>query len=207
MHNNAIGPEICGGVPDEHYTSPYVDEAGHPLPDPPGCRRFDPSVEGRFSLFKASMHELLYPQTRIPKVTRFDRPVTITLPLAVRNGNEVRYAAATIVFPPGTPSSRIGNFRHKEFANDVLLAQVDPAKLREKYGARYGSRNGEPIAVAIEDAARTLLDNPARLLEVGGELRALYSNSLALRENDGHRFGEDLSDTDKNALIAFLATL
>jgi hypothetical protein len=28
-----------------------------------------------------------------------------------------------------------------------------------------------------------------------------------LREDDGHRFGEDLPDQDKRALIAFLATL
>ena len=26
-------------------------------------------------------------------------------------------------------------------------------------------------------------------------------------ENDGHRFGEDLPDADKKALIAFVATL
>ncbi|MCC2663257.1 MAG: hypothetical protein K0S35_1179, partial [Geminicoccaceae bacterium] len=34
-----------------------------------------------------------------------------------------------------------------------------------------------------------------------------YSNSRARIENAGHRFGEDLSDADKKALTAFLATL
>ena len=34
--------------------------------------------------------------------------------------------------------------------------------------------------------------------------RQLFEPEL---HDDGHRFGEDLSDTDKNALIAFLATL
>ena len=34
-----------------------------------------------------------------------------------------------------------------------------------------------------------------------------YSSCTADVENDGHRFGEDLPDADKKALIAFLATL
>jgi hypothetical protein len=35
----------------------------------------------------------------------------------------------------------------------------------------------------------------------------VYASCTDDIENDGHRFGEDLSDADKNALIAFLATL
>jgi len=35
----------------------------------------------------------------------------------------------------------------------------------------------------------------------------VYSSCSTEIENDGHRFGEDLSEADKNALIAFLATL
>ena len=34
-----------------------------------------------------------------------------------------------------------------------------------------------------------------------------YSNVLARTENSGHRFGEGLSERDKQALTAFLATL
>jgi hypothetical protein len=34
-----------------------------------------------------------------------------------------------------------------------------------------------------------------------------YSSCTADVENAGHRFGEDLTDSDKNALTAFLATL
>jgi hypothetical protein len=51
------------------------------------------------------------------------------------------------------------------------------------------------------------MTDPKSLLVVGSELREVYNNSLMLREDDGHRFGEDLSDKDKLALIAFLATL
>jgi hypothetical protein len=38
-------------------------------------------------------------------------------------------------------------------------------------------------------------------------LQKHYTTCVEEIENAGHRFGEDLSDADKNALIAFLATL
>ncbi len=63
------------------------------------------------------------------------------------------------------------------------------------------------MAATIRDSAKDLLADPKTLLTIGAELREIYSNSLMLREDDGHRFGEDLPDQDKQALIAFLATL
>jgi hypothetical protein len=39
------------------------------------------------------------------------------------------------------------------------------------------------------------------------KLMRLYSTCLDSVENKGHRFGQDLPESDKNALIAFLATL
>src|SRR5690606_6084885 len=50
LHNNAIGPEICGRPGDaavDFYRSPYVDAEGKPLASAPDCWPFDPSVEGR----------------------------------------------------------------------------------------------------------------------------------------------------------------
>ena len=45
-------------------------------------------------------------------------------------------------------------------------------------------------------------------LQVGNDfVQRYYSNLLELRENSGHRFGETLNGHDKQALIAFLATL
>jgi hypothetical protein len=208
MHNNAIGPELCGGPEDEHYNSPYVDEKSLTrLADPPACWPFDPSVEGRFKLYKASMNDLLNPGKRVPKITLFNRDVIIKLLPKLSDGDVERYVDATIVFPKGTPSSRIGNFRHKEFANDLVLSKVDFAKLEAKYVARYGPEKGKTVAATIRDKAKDLVMNPKNLLMIGAELREVYSNSLMLREDDGHRFGEDLPDKDKQALIAFLATL
>ena len=38
-------------------------------------------------------------------------------------------------------------------------------------------------------------------------IQRYYSNVLSRTENSGHRFGEGLNERDKQALIAFLATL
>ena len=82
MHNNAIGPEICGkptaGGP-EFYASPYVDAEGRPLANPPDCWPYDPSVEGRYELYKASMEQLLNPDRRIPKMFVLDRDMVIDI--------------------------------------------------------------------------------------------------------------------------------
>lgn len=208
MHNNAIGPELCGGPEDEHYNPPYADEKRVvPLADPPACWPFDPSVEGRYRLFKASVADLLNPGKRVPKITMFNRDVVIRLFPKLSDGNVERYLNATIVFPKGTPASRIGNFRHKEFADDLVLSKTDFGKLEAKYVARYGPEAGKTAAATIREKAKDLMNDPKSLLLVGAELRELYSNSLMLREDDGHRFGEDLSDRDKQALTAFLATL
>jgi hypothetical protein len=207
MHNNAVGPEVCGGSPDDHYHSPYVDTEGKPLASPPPCWVFDPSVEGRFKLYKASMKALLNPSQRIPKVTGFNSEVTIRLFPKLGDGKIERFIDTAILFPVGTPAARIGNFRHKELVGDLVMARVDFDKLTAKYVGRYGPEKGKQIAKTIQDKGTELLAKPGSILEAGAELREVYSNSLAVIENDGHRFGEDLSEEEKDALTAFLATL
>ncbi len=211
MHNNGIGPELCGGHGDQFYNSPYVDFLDEQnikrMKNSPPCWPFDPSVEGRYKLYKASMHDLLNPDKRVPKVTLFNRDVVIRLFPKVSEGKLERFIDSTIVFPKGTPSARIGNFRHKEFAGDLVLSRVDFGKLESKYVGRYGPEQGKHVANMIRDRAKDLVKNPAFLLKIGAELREIYSNSLMLREDAGHRFGEDLSEKEKNALTAFLATL
>ena len=65
MHNNAIGPEVCGKPSRrevDFYSSPYVDQNDRPIANPPPCVPFDPSVEGRYQLYKDSMQDLLNPE-------------------------------------------------------------------------------------------------------------------------------------------------
>ncbi|MEK7748250.1 MAG: cytochrome c [Nitrospirota bacterium] len=203
MHNNAMGPELCGGPEDEHYVSPYVTVAAdgtvQALSNPPPCWSFDPSVEGRYKLYKASMEDLLSPNKRIPKVMSFSDDVVIKLFPKISDKNIERYISSVIVFPKGIPAARIGNFNHKAFAGDIILSRVDFKKLVEK--------RGEAIAKKVKERGDQLIAQPGRLIEVAGELRDVYSNSPTIIENEGHPFGEGLSDKDKGALIAFMATL
>jgi hypothetical protein len=55
-----------------------------------------------------------------------------------------------------------------------------------------------------------LAKDPAKMLDTVRKYPKVleaYSSCLASVENVGHRFGTDLSEADKRALIAFLATL
>ena len=208
MHNNAVGPEVCGGEIDEHYHSPYVDQDLKPLADPPPCWKFDPSVEGRFKLYKESMHALLHPDQRIPKITRFNTEVTIKLlPKIVGDKDHEQFVEAAVTFPAHTPPARVGNFRYKELVADLVLGKRNRKELETKYEKKYGSAEAKKLADAIMQAGTDILRNPGKAVEIAGSLREIYSNSLALIENQGHRFGEDLSEQDKKALTAFLATL
>ena len=87
MHNNAIGPELCGNpankANDFYGQRPrYVDGSNIrllPRDQQPACFQYDPSVSGRFELFKRSMDALLNPAKRIPKVTLLNEDVTMRI--------------------------------------------------------------------------------------------------------------------------------
>ena len=105
MHNNAIGPEICGEP--EHaeldfYSSPYVDADGKPLADPPDCWPYDTSVEGRFRLYVASMEELLNPGERIPKMFVLDQDIVVDVaPKVSLLGRDI---GLSLTIPAGFPA-------------------------------------------------------------------------------------------------------
>jgi hypothetical protein len=209
MHNNAIGPEIYGGAEDVFYNSPYVQNVnGHfvPMPTPPSPWEFDPSVEGRYKLFKASMYELLNPRNRIPKVSGFENEVQIYLGPTLWLEKDKRLPIdLTLKFPKGTPSAKIGNFRYKSYLYDLWSAKHQP----EDLDARY--QTAPDVARILRTVAGKMSDDPRNAIlafqEGGRELLHVYSSSMAIVENEGHTFGEDLSPADKDALIAFLATL
>ncbi|MBD0306123.1 MAG: cytochrome c, partial [Nitrospiraceae bacterium] len=182
---------------------------GQGLKNPPPCWRFDPSVEGRYRLFKASMDELLNPVKRGRKVTNFNREVVIRLLPKLSEGDSPRFFNKTIVFPAGIPSSRIGNFQHKEYVLDLVgLKKGKETELKRKLIARHGSDRGEKVFMALQERLHDFFDPEQPEITVKESLLLeAYSNSPELRENDGHLFGEDLSDKDKKALTAFLATL
>jgi hypothetical protein len=113
------------------------------------------------------------------------------------------------VFPAGIPVARIGNFQHKDFVADLVALKKNKDELKARLAARHGSQRGEQVFEELKMRAQDFLDPDKPVFTVNKDsiLLEAYSNSPTLRENDGHRFGEDLSDKDKQALTAFLATL
>lgn len=229
MHNNAVGPEICGkprhGGPD-FYSSPYVDASGRPLADPPPCLPFDPSVAGRYALYKASMEALLNPDRRIPKMFTLDRDIVVDLAPAVTGlGRETGLAVRV---PAGFPAADVNSLRFKDLVEDLVLVERHPDEFEEKYAGllddarRARLRDGlkairdllvgtKTIAVielaAGNGGAVTQRVDDLTLRVSDGFVQEFYSNVLDRVENAGHRFGEGLSDREKQALTAFLATL
>jgi hypothetical protein len=216
LHNNSVGPEICGKPQNKDnffYRSPYVDRETHkPLENPPSCWEYDPSVDGRFKLFVASMQELLTPEEKRPaKLTHFDVDVMIPLGLRLKDGDlEKQLFGLTVTIPKGTSSTALGSFQHKPFIGDLLLSSTKPDVLEAKLVKQLGDKDGKALAGDVRAVGVALAKEPDKLLETIRKFPKLleaYSSCTADIENVGHRFGTDLSDDEKKALIAFLATL
>jgi hypothetical protein len=216
LHNNAMGPEICGQPSDRanfFYRNSYADAQGKPVADTdaPACWAYDPSVDGRFKLYVASMQALLTPAQRRPKITRFDLDVPLVAGLRlVEDGKEKQIAGLTIVVPAGSSAARLGNFQHKQFLGDLVELRLHPKDLQRKLQAGLGDKEGAQAFAELSTVADQLLKDPSQLVQVlrrHPRLFEAYSSCTDAIENDGHRFGEDLPDADKQALIAFLATL
>jgi hypothetical protein len=215
LHNNALGPEICGWggqSPYEFYRSSYVDASQHLLPSPPACWPFDPSVEGRYALYKASMRDLLYPETRITKVTKLDEDIPLDIGPKLWDGaEEQKVIGFTLTVPKGVNAGLLGNFQHKPFVIDLVQAKIKPAELEARLVKAYGAERGKAVATAMREIAGEILTDPSQLLKAVKKrlplLLEVYSSCTEDVENGGHLFGAGLPDADKQALIAFLATL
>ena len=105
--------------------------------------------------------------------------------------------------PEGASVGFLNGLQHKQLIGDLFLAKRDPVKLEAA-----GKKDLVPTLQAMADE---VLKHPARFVEILREQRdflsANYETCTQEIENEGHRFGEDLSEADKKALTAFLATL
>jgi hypothetical protein len=208
MHNNAIGPEICGNPSNkdnDFFRARYVDESGKLLDKQPGCFPYDPSVDGRFRLFAQSMHELLNPKERGIKTTLTDREIIVDIGIRRWDGKQEAAVMGTgaVRIPAGTPAGYIGGLLHKDLIGDLYRSKRQPALL-EAAGKKV-------IIPELQGIADDILKTPARFVDILRDKRQFiqthYTTCMEDVENAGHRFGEDLSDADKKALTAFLATL
>lgn len=213
LHNNAIGPEICGKPEDtalDFYVSPYVDAEGKPLASPPACWPYDPSVEGRYALYKASMENLLDPDSRIPKIPTLDRDIVIDVASEVKIGDLDIGLALRV--PKGYPAVALNSLRFKDMIQDMVLAAREPQRFDEKYATLLTAEQRAELKQGLLDIRGTIITEPGPVIldlvgDVGDFVQRYYSNVLERVENAGHRFGEDLSEREKQALIAFVATL
>ncbi|MCB1906551.1 MAG: cytochrome c [Rhodocyclaceae bacterium] len=225
MHNNAIGPEICGKpenrANDFYAMRPrYVDGSNIRLLPPdeqPGCLAYDPSVAGRFDLYKRSMEALLNPDRRIPKVTLLNEDVTLRIGPRLWDGTDKeKLLGFQLTIPAeidgrGVTAGTIGNFRHKEFVVDLVQAKLAPDAVEARLERRLGPREGKQVLAELKEIVKEVRKSPNGLVEALKKrphlVKQVYSSCFAEIENAGHRFGETLSDADKKALTAFLATL
>jgi len=216
LHNNAVGPEICGkpaNSENDFYRSPYVDGKGQSLSanQAPACWAYDPSVDGRFKLYKASMAELLNPEQRVPKRTKFSNDVPISFGPRLWDGEkENQVIGFTATIPAGSTAAALGTFQHKQLAGDLVELALRPEDLHSDLTRRLGATEGEQLMTDLREISAAALKNPASLVDVVRQkpnLLDAYSSCTERVENAGHRFGADLSDSDKKSLTAFLATL
>ena len=216
MHDNAIGPELCGkpaNKGNDFYRSPYVDASGRMLATgaAPACWAYDPSVDGRFKLYVASMEELLNPGKRVSKLSRFDQDVRIALGPRTWDGtDEKQVLGFAIVLPAGTSVGGLASFQHKAFVNDMILAKLRPDELDARLVKQLGEAEAGKVVAELKGLTAEIAKDPERLVETirrYPHLVEIYSSCMDPIENKGHPFGEDLPDRDKKALIAFLATL
>ncbi len=225
MHNNAIGPELCGKPANKQNAfyamrPRYVDATTLsllPPEDQPACFPYDPSVEGRFLLFKASMDSLLNPDQRIPKVTLLNQDVTLRVGPRLWDGTDKEKLLGFSLTIPATIDGRgvnagtVGNFQHKDFIVDLVQAKFKPDEVEARLVKHWGEDAGQRILADLKGITKEVVSEPNGLVEALKKrpylVKQIYSSCFAEIENAGHRFGEDLPDADKNALVAFLATL
>jgi hypothetical protein len=220
MHNNAVGPEICGqstvNEPGDldFNENLYVTKEGAPLESAPKCRPFDPSVEGRYRLYVDSMRDMLNPSKRIPKMHLLSADVIIPIVPKIEDSKLAQKfgISLSIKFPKGKPALDISSLRFKEVIQDLVLVLRGERKFTAKYQGLLDQGQRDELQEGLRRVHAEMLKAAGNeYFELDDEARAFiqkfYSNTLERVENNGHRFGESLSDQDKDALIAFVATL
>ena len=210
MHNNAVGPEVCGkpaNKKNDFYQSSYVDASNQLLSNPPPCVAFDASVEGRYKLFKASVAELLTPPDKRPrKVMLLNEPIVIEIGPKVWDPVHKQFLQFRIEIPKGTAQSEVGNLLYKNLIGDMVLSVTDFKKLEAKL-----KDDAKEVRAMLDDFIASMGPGAITPFTIFHKHEALiqkhYMTNIDFVDNGGHTFGTDLSEADKKALTAFLATL
>jgi len=106
----------------------------------------------------------------------------------------------------------LNSLRYKDLLQDMILNERNPAKLEAKYATPLTPERFADLKGGLGDLRNRLIAQAGTfrldISEIQSDfIQTYYSNVLDLQENAGHTFGSELSDREKQALIAFLATL
>lgn len=118
----------------------------------------------------------------------------------------------TLKIPKGFPAVALNSLRYKDLMHDMVLLERHGDKLDGKYKGVLTPAQYADLKTGLKELRdRLLREREKAIVDISGDpntfVQRYYSNVLDRVENKGHRFGEDLSPTDKKALIAFMATL
>jgi hypothetical protein len=187
-----------------------VDANEKPLANAPPCVPYEVSVEGRYRLFKGSIEELLNPSRRVPKVNLVDRDIIVDIAPDMKIGGIE--TGLSLKLPAGSPAILLNSLRVKDLIQDITLSRRDPTKLEAKYRDILTVGQFNELMNGLDQLHAMLIPTRGHLtLDITQTQRDFiqkyYSNVLGHVENAGHTFGADLSEREKQALIAFLATL
>lgn len=154
----------------------------------------DPSVEGRMRAFNDAAEKLLWPAKRLGKDsiwrTQNDCGLHIRkefVPEPLRALAESDGYINLAFIPKGTPINLIANLQPTPLEAPLLLAKANAAFLKIHAENLSGDAAREELRKLVPD-----------LLKV--------NNAPDFIEDEGHYFGTDLPDSDKQALIEFLKT-
>ena len=134
----------------------------------------------------------------------------------------------TLTIPAGFPAVDVNSLRYKDLIQDMVLIGNDPGKFDLKYAELLTPERREELRAGLGEIRAELLKTAGisglelvlgreeavvgrvqdLTLQVGNDfIQRYYSNVLDRVENAGHRFGEGLSERQKQAVTAYLATL
>jgi hypothetical protein len=152
------------------------------------------------------MNELLYPDRRIPKLSRFDQEVRIALGPRTWDGKEEKQIFGfELVLPAGTAVGALASYQHKAFVNDLILSKLDPQALDARLTKQFGDAGAKRITADLRSVAADIAKDPEQLVEAMRRYRNCSRSTAPTAdvENGGHRFGEGLSDADKESADRF----
>jgi len=115
--------------------------------------------------------------------------------------------------PKGSPAILINSLRDNYLVQDSGLAKRNATKLDEKYAGILTPARLAELKAGLDrlwpdfELSRGQVTFDITQQNRAAFIQSFYSNVLGRVENSGHTFGTNLSDDEKKALIAFLATL